>query len=316
VGQGTCGQSAPFESPTPTFCGVPSGPVYDNALRQLASGELVGLCRWLGIVADPDTARLSESLPAATQYADLLVSVGPRRLVQVEFERRPRADLPLRLLEYRARIMRRNPGFSLGQHVVVLAGGRVTAELRDGEDFFARTKVTYLREHDPDSLLADLSVAPLASLGRMRRPTDRAAVLRSALQVIATRAAPERVSDLAAVTIVLAGIHLDPDTIERARKEAGMPISLEGTVAGRILRQRAEAEGEARGRVEGEALGRVEGEALGRVEGEAAVLVRLLTNRFGADERAAAVARRLVEQHGESAVDLVLSTMTLDDLVG
>jgi predicted transposase YdaD len=287
---------------------VPSGPVYDNALRQLATGELVGLCRWLGIAADADSVRLSESLPAATQYADLLVSVGPGRLMQVEFERRPRPELPLRLLEYRARIMRRNPGSSLGQHVVVLAGGHVATELRDGEDLYARTTVTYLRDHDPDELLSDLSVAPLASLGRVRRPAGREQVLRSALELIGAQAAPERVGDLAAVAIVLAGIHLDPDTIERARREAGMPISLEGTVAGRILRQRAEAEGEARGRVEGEALG--------RVEGEAAVVERLLANRFGADERTGAIARQLVERHGETAVDLVLSASTLDDLAG
>jgi predicted transposase YdaD len=305
---------------------VPSGPVYDNALRQLAAGELVGLCHWLGITADAGSVRLSESLPAATQYPDLLVSVGPGRLVQVEFERRPRSDLPLRLLEYRARIMRRNPGCSLGQHVVVLAGGQVSTELRDGDHFFCRTSVTYLRDHDPDELLTDVSVAPLASLGRVAPPRGRAQVLRSALEMIGARAAPDRVSDLAAVAIVLAGIHLDPDTIEQARKEAGMPISLEGTVAGRILRQRAEArgrvegeargrvEGEARGRVEGEARGRVEGEARGRVEGEVAVIERLLTSRFGIDRRTAAVARRLVGRHGESAVDLVLSASTLADV--
>ena len=286
----------------PTFARVPSGPVYDNALRQLAAGELVGLCHWLGIAADAGSVRLSESLPAATQYPDLLVSVGPGRLVQVEFERRPRSDLPLRLLEYRARIMRRNPGCSLGQHVVVLAGGQVSTELRDGDHFFCRTSVTYLRDHDPDELLTDVSVAPLASLGRVAPPRGRAQVLRSALEMIGARAAPDRVSDLAAVAIVLAGIHLDPDTIEQARKEAGMPISLEGTVAGRILRQRAEARG------------RVEGEARGRVEGEVAVIERLLTSRFGIDRRTAAVARRLVGRHGESAVDLVLSASTLADV--
>ena len=278
----------------PTFARVPSGPVYDNALRQLAAGELVGLCHWLGITADAGSVRLSESLPAATQYPDLLVSVGPGRLVQVEFERRPRSDLPLRLLEYRARIMRRNPGCSLGQHVVVLAGGQVSTELRDGDHFFCRTSVTYLRDHDPDELLTDVSVAPLASLGRVAPPRGRAQVLRSALEMIGARAAPDRVSDLAAVAIVLAGIHLDPDTIEQARKEAGMPISLEGTVAGRMLRQRAEARG--------------------RVEGEVAVIERLLTSRFGIDRRTAAVARRLVGRHGESAVDLVLSASTLADV--
>lgn len=81
-----------------------------------------------------------------------------------------------------------------------------------------------------------------------------------------------------------------------------MPISLEGTVAGRILTQRAEARG------------RAEGEARGRAEGEIAVVARLIDARFGTDPRAEDLARALVERHGESAVDTVLAADSLDAL--
>jgi hypothetical protein len=49
---------------------------------------------------------------------------------------------------------------------------------------------------------------------------------------------------------------------------------MEGEAKGRV-------EGEAKGRVEGEAKGRIEGEAKGRIEGERAVLLHILTTKFG-----------------------------------
>ncbi|MFN8078404.1 MAG: hypothetical protein U0Q19_02465 [Kineosporiaceae bacterium] len=287
------------------------GPIYDNALRQLAAEELLALCRWLGIPADPGAVRLSEAFPSTTQYADLLVGCGPGRLAQVEFVRRPTRDLPWRLLEYRARIMRLEPECRLRQHVVVLAGGRIPAELSDGSEVWTRFHVTYLREQDPAGLLTDPALAPLASLAKLPQGQSRPQLLRQALESI--RQAPEdRIRGLAALAIVLAAIHLDPDTIESARRETAMPISLEGTVAGRILEQRAEA----RGRTEGEAHGRTEGEARGRLEGEIAAVVRILHARFGSDPRTDALARRLVERDGERAVDVALAAVQLDDLDG
>jgi hypothetical protein len=242
------------------------GPIYDNALRTLAADELVTVCQWLGIDADIGTVRLSEALPAYTQHADLLVATGPGHLAQVEFVRQPSADLPIRMLEYRARIMRLEPTCSLRQLVVVMAGGRVKEELRDGDRFSARFDVVYLRTTDPADLLGRPSLAPMAPLGRARTKSERAMISSEALQVIRRDAPPERATDLAGLALVMAAVYLDPDTIESARREAAMPISLEGTVAGRIIEQRAEARGLARG----EAHGRAEGEAAGRVAGEIA----------------------------------------------
>ena len=278
------------------------GPVYDNALRTLAGDEILALCRWLGIEADPGTIRLSEALPSATQYADLLVGAGPARLAQVEFVRRPSPSLPVRMLEYRARIMRLEPTARLHQHVVVLAGGTVRDELSDGDRFFARFEVTYLRRQDPDELLSQVALAPLASLGAVKRSRDRPAILRRALDVIHAGAAPEQARRLVDVAAVLAAIHLDAATIEAVGREAAMPISLEGTDAGRVIAQRGRAKGRDEGRVEG------------RNEGESAVLAELLTARFGTDERIPLLARRLAEAGEKAAVAAVLAASSLDDL--
>jgi len=124
------------------------GPVYDNAVRLLASTDLVALCHWLGIDATAESIRVSEALPAATLYADLLVRAGPGRLEHVEFVRAPTGDLLDRMLEYRARILRREPGSLIRQHVLVLAEGRVPRALTDRLTPLD-VHITYLRDENP-----------------------------------------------------------------------------------------------------------------------------------------------------------------------
>jgi hypothetical protein len=129
------------------------GPVYDNSLRWLVSTNLEAVCRWLGVDPGEDPVLVSESLSAMPMYTDLLVRTAPDRLVHVEFVRQVEPDLPARMLEYRARIMRSRPAVILVQHVLVLAEGVVASEVRDEEHAF-RLHVTYLREHERGSFWA------------------------------------------------------------------------------------------------------------------------------------------------------------------
>jgi len=195
------------------------GPIYDNAVRLLAAGELTAVCRWLGIETDARHLRLSEALPAATMYVDLLARVGPDRLAQIEFTTQPERDMAARMLEYRARIMRLEPGKILTQHVVVLAGGTVPRELVNGDDFAMRLHVVNLRDHDPGELLTDPALATLAVLARAPDVETRTKTLRTALELIHQRAAPERRGDLLNVATVLAAIHLNADTIDALARE-------------------------------------------------------------------------------------------------
>ncbi|MBK8078281.1 MAG: hypothetical protein IPK24_22730 [Kineosporiaceae bacterium] len=119
------------------------------------------------------------------------------------------------------------PGTSLTQILVVLADGHVAPNTPDQQAFRHRTHVTYLRDADPNTLLSGPRLAPLAQPGpghdTRRERTD---LLRRALIVIRDHAPPERCDDLASTALVLAAIRLDPDTIDTAREEADMPISL------------------------------------------------------------------------------------------
>jgi len=274
------------------------GPVYDNAVRLLASTDLVALCHWLGIDATAESIRVSEALPAATLYADLLVRAGPGRLEHVEFVRAPTGDLLDRMLEYRARILRREPGSLIRQHVLVLAEGRVPRALTDRLTPLD-VHITYLRDENPATFLADPSLAPLATLARPAPGRHRTDLLRQALTVIATVPDPARRQELAGTAAVLAGIHLDALTIEQISQEARMSFTLEDTVAGRQLVARGEARGEARG----------------RAHGQADLLAALLRRTFSDDPRIPDLAARLARRpHGE-ALDAVLGATTLDDLL-
>ncbi|MFN8079541.1 MAG: hypothetical protein U0Q19_08240 [Kineosporiaceae bacterium] len=279
------------------------GPIYDNALRQLAAVELVAVCRWLGIEAPEESVRLSEALPAVTRYADLLVTTAGA-LTHVEFVRRVTPDLPLRMLDYRSRIMLQWPGRRVDQHLVVLAEGRLPDVLTDRDVLNHRIHVIYLRDCDPADFLGTPALAPLASLADATDRAHRAQLLRRSLEVIRDQASPHRTVDLASVAIVLAAIRLDAATIETARKEAGMPISLEGTAAGEIIAQRAAVRARAEGLTEG------------RNEGEISTLAAVLSNRFGPDPRIGDLARALHARAGDRAVELALGATSLDDLRG
>ncbi len=298
-------RSRPAEDGTPR-----PGPHDDNALRALAVDELVTLCRWLGIDADPGTVRLEQALPSTPRFSDLLVGAGHGRLSQVEFVRRPTPDLPHRLVEYRSAIMRQAPDSVLRQHVVVLAEGHVETELTDGSEFWCRFHVTYLRELDPADLLTLPALAPLAVLARPPLGQRRTDVLREALQVIHRYAPPTRVPRLAELATVLAAIHLDAATIESLGRESVMPISLEDTQAGRMIAERHRAEGLEQGLSQGFVQGRSEG--LSR--GEQVVLAQLISARFGRDDRTEQIARRLLGYGEQAAVDAVLTARSLDEL--
>jgi hypothetical protein len=264
--------------------------VYDNAVRLLAAVDVAAMCRWLKLDVEGEPERLSESLPTHAQNADLVVRIGPGRLAQVEFTRRPEPWFAERMIEYRSRIMTRERGCALSQHVVVLDRGRAPRFVRDGDEFAMRLHVTYLRDHEPVEFLTDPSLAPLAVLARSTGIAGHVHALREALDVLAGVNDPRRREKLTGVASVLAAIHLDADTIERVTKESDMPISLEGTVAGRSL----EARGEARGR--------------------RTVIATLLRRRFGDDDRIPTVAERLASLPQELAVSTALEAATLDEL--
>jgi hypothetical protein len=278
------------------------GPVHDNALRWLAVHDLVTLCRWIGVEADEASVRISESLPATTQYADLVIEVARGELAQVEFVTTVGPDLPVRMHEYRSRLMRREPGCSLTQHVLVLGRGKVPSEHR-GLDYWFRLHVTYLRDCDPGTLLASPSLAPLAPLGRVASQKERTSLLRQALEVIRDGEGDEQRRDaLVGTAESLARIYLDGITIAGAREERVMPIEIDPDVWDWAMERARESERVVQPVVE----------VLRPFVDDTETVLR---HRFGEHPFTRRLALRVTYADPQSAVKRVLEAESLDELV-
>ncbi len=106
---------------------------FDDALKAMWPAHLLGLCRWLGVPVEFEPVRLAESMPSAgTRAVDLLLRVGERLVLHVEFQTRPRRRFPWRMLDYRVRLaaMADLEGVTIVQHAVLLGPGRLRDRIR------------------------------------------------------------------------------------------------------------------------------------------------------------------------------------------
>jgi hypothetical protein len=253
------------------------GPVFDRAMRRVAEGDLAAFCEWLHVDLVGPARILSGSFPAATLHADLLVQVSPGRLMHVEYMRTPPADLAVRMIGYRASIMRAHPGLQVSQHAIVLGEGRVRSADDPENGFTLGLQTIYLRECDPEPLLSVPGLAPLAVLARGDRPT-RARLLVSAVNVIQaqTESGPQQAQLLEAAA-VLATIRLDGLTIDQIRRESGLSVEsiadfYSETEVGRELVNRGIEQG---------------------IERSGQMLATLLRDRFGERPEIAEIVNRL-----------------------
>ncbi|GAB3262904.1 RpnC/YadD family protein [Kineosporia babensis] len=240
------------------------GPIYDRVMRRLVEGDLPAFCDWLEVKWDIAPRVLPGTFPAESLTADLMARIGPKHMLHVEYMRRPTPDVGGRMVAYRAQVMRRYPGTQLTQVAIVLGEGRLQSPDDPKNGFQLGLRTIYLREADPDRLIAVPDLAPLAVLARgsegerSRRFADTIELIRKQPE--------ERQGGLYEAAVTLAGITLSRTTIDNIGKELGVSIDevvhfYEGTEVGRALQER--------------------GRSQGREEGVAQTLMVLLTGRFG-----------------------------------
>jgi hypothetical protein len=281
--------------------------VYDAAMRLWAESSLPEVAAWLDPALTGVPASMFQKKPTAfaapVVQADLLVQVGPQKLMHVEYESSPDKDLVRRMYDYRGRIMREYPGFRLTQYVIVLGTGTV-----EGYDdlerfgFLLDVRVVYLREHDPADFLKDPLLAPFAVLGRGSRKI-RAQSLGAAMRLLRD-SGDLRVRVLLQVLDALAQIRLDRSTIERVRKESGLSIEplvrfYKDTEVGLRLQD----------------LGREKGREEGREEGRERSALALLRTRFGDSAQVRAAAQRFSHWDEAAAVEAIVAAPDVDTLL-
>ena len=242
----------------------------DALLKYLAEAFPDNLAAWL-LGRPIDTLGRVEvikgELPAEPIYADFVAILRDAGFIlHVEFlYANPAAGavvIELRMLDYWVRLYRKY-GLPVVQVLVVVKPTRVAVsrvfEVGQTRHEF---RVVRLWEEDPEPLLADDALLPLATLARA---TDRQALVSTVAARVRTIESAELRREISTLAQLLAGL-VSPWEVTRTM--FGEELLKESSVYQEIIR---------RGRVEGEASG----EARGRIEGAEILLLGLLEARFG-----------------------------------
>jgi hypothetical protein len=270
------------------------GPVYDRVMRHLVEADIEKFCQLVGVTVEGAPAPAAGSFPAQTLTTDLLAWVGPTHLLHAEYIRRPEPDTALKILAYRAAIMRRFPDARLTQLAIVLGQGFLQSADDPHGDFRLGLRTLYLRDMDPAPFLADAGFAPLAVLAR-GSDAQRRDWLAGAL-ALALRQPPERRSELIEATMILAPITLDRSTIEQVWKEMDVDITIsevvdfyrDGTYGQELLK---------------------EGRQEGRQEARLSMVSALLRAKFGDRPEVPKLAIRLAaSEHSDEMIVLAVGS--------
>jgi predicted transposase/invertase (TIGR01784 family) len=236
-----------------------------------------------------DPTILGEQVRDKRSVLDLRVSLPDRSRVDLEMQRRIHPALANRLVYYNSRDyahqLRKGDDYEL---LTPTTGILWTVEplLPELDELHSVFKLreeltgTVLSEHFSIHLLQISKLSPQLSLPGVHASDYATQVERWARFFTASSAvemdclaSENRIMSLAKHT--LEQLSQEPEIQYRARiREEEIKLYRMTLVASRL-------EGEAKGHAEGEAKGRLEGEAKGRLEGQAALLLKLLTLRFG-----------------------------------
>src|SRR4051812_44294514 len=107
-----------LDEETSTEGGSRPGPVYDSVLKVMFESDLLGACRLLGIEVEGEPVALPTEFTQTQRIVDLLVQVGPGRLMHVEYARKVTGDLVPRMLTYRGLVMQLRPKNHVTQHII------------------------------------------------------------------------------------------------------------------------------------------------------------------------------------------------------
>jgi len=217
----------------------------DNVCKLLAEMAPKELAEWvfgqpLGEVRIDNTELSREPIRADSVF--LLDEAN--EILQIEFQTTAKSNppIPLRMLDYKAGLKRRNYTKRVRQSVVVLSDtGQPVPDRYEDEDTVHRYRVIKMWEQDPDELLKREGLIPLATLCRTRSGIG---LLKSVATRLGKIEPPERRRDQTNLSQLLAGLLYNHIDVYRLLRESEMLE--ESSVYQDILRK-----GERKGRQEG-----------------------------------------------------------------
>jgi predicted transposase/invertase (TIGR01784 family) len=216
--------------------------MYDDTCRFLAEQFSADFASWL--LGEPIT--LTELKPSELSLdpirADALILLeSDESVLHLEFQTRPKRDIPFRMLDYRVRVYRRYPDKAMLQVVVYLqpTGSDL---VRQNSFTLERTRhefdIVCLWEQSAEVFLQYPGLLPFATLGQS---ADAEATLRQVAQAVGQIADPTVQANLTAASAILAGIRLEEEVIYRLLRRDIMQESVIYRSIQREAEERAEA---------------------------------------------------------------------------
>ncbi|MBE9030622.1 Rpn family recombination-promoting nuclease/putative transposase [filamentous cyanobacterium LEGE 11480] len=218
--------------------------MYDDTCRFLAEHFSADFASWLLGAPIALTEIEPSELSLEPIRADALILLqSEATILHLEFQTRPKTDIPFRMLDYRVRSHRRYPRKTMRQVVIYLqaTGSELARETQFSlENTTHNFEVIRLWEQPAETFLQYPGLLPFATLGQS---TSATTTLRQVAQNIDQIADPTAKANLAAASAILAGLKLEEAMIYRLLRR---DIMQESTVYQSIKRE-GELQGEARG---------------------------------------------------------------------
>jgi predicted transposase/invertase (TIGR01784 family) len=240
---------------------------YDNICKYLAEEYPTAFASWLFPEATTDIQVLKTELSVEPIRADSLTLLQTsNQILHLEFQTLPTSEppLPFRMLDYWVRL-KRQYRCDIEQVVIFLkSSNSATVFTNQFEDKNTRHgyRVIRLWEEDPTPLLTNPALLPLATLAYSNSPN---ALLEQVAAQVDMIEEPRQRENLAACVTVLAGLRFDDNLVNQLFREE---IMQESVTYQRILQK-------------GLQQGQEQGKQQGRQEEAQAMIIRLLTRRFG-----------------------------------
>ena len=236
--------------------------MFDNICKFLAESFSDDFAQWL--LGEP--VSLSQLSPRELSLepirADALILLQSAELVlHIEFQTEPKAEIPFRMLDYRFRVYRRYPNKKMHQVVIYLKPTGSELVYQDSFEIPGMChefQVIRLWEQPEELFWQSPGLLPLAVLSQTKDKRKTAREVARRIEQIKER---RQKSNVAASTVILAGLVLEKEFVEGLLRQEIMRES--------VIYQAIKAEGIA------------EGEAKGKQEGEVSFALRIIKKRFG-----------------------------------
>jgi predicted transposase/invertase (TIGR01784 family) len=213
-----------------------------NPCRFLAEHFSADFASWLL----GESVTLTEIKPSELSLdpirADALILLeSDASVLHLEFQTRPKRDIPFRMLDYRVRVYRRYPDKAM-QQVVVYLQPTGSDLVRQNSFTLERTRhefdIVCLWEQPAEVFLQYPGLLPFATLGQS---ADAEATLRQVAQKVDQITDSTVQANLTAASAILAGIRLEEEVIYRLLRRDIMQESVIYRSIQREAEQRAEA---------------------------------------------------------------------------